>query len=143
MCSGYLKVHIAKKVFQTLNICQNNVIIICLTCYQTTGNSCNRLLDRYTCCHQRHCRCTNTCLRSRSIGFKSLRYCTDRIRELFFTRKYRYQCFLSQCSMSDLTTSRSSGRFCFTNRVRWEIIMMHITFACNILIQSVYFLNFR
>ena len=90
MCSGYFKVHIAKEIFQTLDICQNDVIIICLACYQTTGNTCNRFLDRYTCCHQRHGRCTDTCLRSRSIGLKCLRYSTDCIREFFLARKYRY-----------------------------------------------------
>ena len=42
------------------------------------------MLDRYTCCHKGHGRCTDTCLRSRTVGFKCLRYSTDRIWELFF-----------------------------------------------------------
>ena len=83
MCTCNLKVHISKEIFQALNICQNDVVIICSACYQTTGNTCYRFTDRHTCCHQRHRRCTDTCLRSGTIGFKSLRYCTDCIWELF------------------------------------------------------------
>ena len=33
--TAYLKVHIAEEVFQTLDIGQNDVIVISLTCYQT------------------------------------------------------------------------------------------------------------
>jgi len=81
MCTCNLKVHISEEVFQALDICQNDVIIICSTCYQTTGNTCNRFTDRYTCCHKRHSRCTDTCLRSRTVRFECLRYCTDCVRE--------------------------------------------------------------
>ena len=89
MSSGYLEVHISEEVFKSLDICENNVIIICIACYQTTGNTCYRFFDRYTGCHQRHCGCTDTCLRSRTIGFKCLRYSTDRIWEFLFAWKYR------------------------------------------------------
>ena len=109
MSTGYLKVHIAEEVFQTLDIGQNDVIVIGVTSYQTTGNTCYRSFDRYTCCHQGHTGCTDTCLRSRTVGFKSLRYGTDGIWELFLTRQYRNQRTLCQSSMTDLTTSRSSG----------------------------------
>ena len=81
--TSYLEVHVAEEVFQTLDIGQNNIIIIGLAGYQTTGDTCYRFFDRYTCCHQRHGRCTDTCLRSRSVGFGCLRYGTDRIREFF------------------------------------------------------------
>ena len=50
--TGYLKVHISKEVFQTLNIRQKHEIFICITGYKTTGNTCNHLLNRYTCSHQ-------------------------------------------------------------------------------------------
>ncbi len=137
LCTGYLEIHIAKEIFQSLDIRQNDVIIIRLTGNQTTGNTCNCRLDRYTCCHQGHAGCTDTCLRSGTIGFKGLRYRTDCIWELFLTWQNRYQCTLSQRSMSDLTASRSSGRFRLTYGVAWEVIMMHISLGNRILIQSV------
>ena len=62
MCSGYLEVHISEEVFQSLDICQYKVIIISITCYKSTGDSCYCRFDWYTCCHQSHRRCTYTCL---------------------------------------------------------------------------------
>ena len=137
MCSGYLEVHISEEVFKSLDICQNDIVIICFACYQTAGNTSYRFLDWYTCCHQRHSRCTDTCLRCRTVGFKCLRYSTDRIWEFLFAWKYRNQCSLSKCTMSDFTTSRSSGWFCLTYRVRWEVIVMHISLCSFKLIKSI------
>ena len=50
--TGYLEVHVAEEIFKSLNICQQYIIIICLTGYKTTGNTCYHLLDRNTCSHQ-------------------------------------------------------------------------------------------
>ena len=50
-CTGYLKVHIAKEVLQTLDIGQKYEIIIGLASYQTAGDTCYHLLDRHACCH--------------------------------------------------------------------------------------------
>ena len=44
MGTGYLKVHIAEEVLKTLDIGQNDVIIISVTSYQTTGDTCYRLI---------------------------------------------------------------------------------------------------
>ena len=52
MCSGYLEVHISEEVLKTLDIRKNDIIIVCLSCNQTTGNTCNRFFDRYTGSHQ-------------------------------------------------------------------------------------------
>ena len=35
MCTGNLEVHIAKEVFQTLNICQHQIIFICISRHQS------------------------------------------------------------------------------------------------------------
>ena len=137
MCTCHLEIHIAEEILQTLDIGQNDIIIIGLAGYQTTGDTCYRFFDRYTCCHQRHGRCTDTCLRSRSVGFECLRYGTDRIWEFFLTWQYRNQSFLSQCAMTDLTTSRSTARFCLTYRVGREVIVMHVTFSNLELIQAI------
>ena len=39
--------------------------------------------------------------------------------------------------MTNLTTSRSSGRLCLAYRVGWEVVVMHISLGCFKLIQSV------
>ena len=83
MCTCNLEIHISEEVLKSLDICQYNVIIVCCACNKTTGDTGNRFADRYTCCHKGHGRCTDTCLRSRTVGFKCLRYSTDRIWELF------------------------------------------------------------
>ena len=67
MSSGYLEVHVAKEVLKTLDISKNDIVIICVTCYKTTGNTCNRLLNRYTGSLKRHGGCTDTCLGGRSV----------------------------------------------------------------------------
>ena len=92
MCTCNLKVHIAEEVFKTLDICKYKVIIICFTCHKTTGNTCNLFLNWNTCSHKGQCRCTNRCLRCRTIGFKCFGYCTDCIWEFFCAWKYRNQC---------------------------------------------------
>ena len=46
---------------------------------------------------------------SGTVGLEGLGYGTDCVRELLLTRQYRNQGTLSQCSMADLTTSRSTG----------------------------------
>ena len=143
VCTGYLEVHISEEVFESLNICKYKIIIICITCNQSTWDSGYCSLDRYTCWHQWHRRCTYTCLRSRTIWFKCLRYSTDRIWEFCFAWKYRKQCTLCQCSMSDLTTSRSSGWLCLTYRVWWEVVVVHISLCCLCFIQTIQFLSFR
>ena len=142
MGTGYFKVHVSKEVFQTLDIGKNNVIIVCVTCHKTCGDTCYRLLDRDTCCHQRQSRCTYACLRCGTIGFHGLGYSTDCIRKLFLCRKYRYQGLLCQCSVTDLTTSRTSAGLCLTNRVAREVIMMHISLGCHIDINTIHFLCF-
>ena len=50
--AGNFKVHIAEEIFKTLNICQNQVIIIGITGYQTNGNTSNWCLNRNTGSHQ-------------------------------------------------------------------------------------------
>ena len=135
--AAYLEVHIAEEVFQTLDIGQNDVIIIGVACYQTAGNTSYRSFDRYTCCHQGQSGCTDTCLGGRTIGFHRLRYGTDCIRELFRSRKYRHKRTLRQRTMTDLTASRSSGRFGFAYGVGREVVMVHISLGCLVLIQSV------
>ena len=140
--TSYLKVHVAEEVFETLDIGQYQIIIIGLACYQTAGDTCNRFFDRYTGSHQRHGGCTDTCLRSRTVGLESLGYGTDCVRELLLGRKHRNKGTFCQSSMADLTASRSAGWFRLAYRVGREVVLMHVTFGGLELIQSVQFLCF-
>ncbi len=143
VCTGYLKVHIAKEVFQALDIGQYDIIVICISGHQTTGNTCYRTGNGHTCCHQGHGRCADRCLRCRTIGFKCLRYSTDCIWEYFLAWQYRQQCTLCQCAMSDLTTTRTTAWFGLTYRVGREVIVMHISLRCFIDIQTIDLLYLR
>ena len=62
VCSGYLKVHISKKVFQSLDIGKYDIIIVCVAGYETAGNTRNLFFDRHSGCHKRHGGSTDTCL---------------------------------------------------------------------------------
>ena len=42
MCTCHLEIHIAEEILQTLDIGQNDIIIIGLAGYQTTGDTCYR-----------------------------------------------------------------------------------------------------
>ncbi len=60
--TAYLKVHIAEKVFQTLNIhhCHEAAVV---SCDKTAGNTRNRSLDRHACVHKSKSRAAYRTLR--------------------------------------------------------------------------------
>ena len=35
VCTSHFKVHISEEIFQSLDICKNQIIIVCLSCHQT------------------------------------------------------------------------------------------------------------
>ena len=140
--SCHFKIHISKEVFQPLNICKQHKIIIRFSGNQTTGNTCHHLFNRYTGSHQRHTGCTSGSHGSGSIRLKSLGNGPDCIRELLLTGKYRNQSSFSQSAMTDLSSSGSAGRFGLAYGIGREIIVMHISLAHFILIQSINFLLF-
>ena len=143
MGTGYFKVHVSEEVLKSLDIRKYDIIIICITCYKTTGDTCYHGFDWYTCSHKCHTGCTGRCHGSRTVRLKCLGYRTDCIWEFLLRRKYCNKCFLSKCSVSNLTTSRATGYFCLTYRVCREIILMNISLCCNICIKSINLLYFR
>ena len=48
--TGYLEVHISEEVLETLDICQNNVIVIGISGHKTAGNT-HHSLERYSGSH--------------------------------------------------------------------------------------------
>ena len=140
--SCHLKVHVSEKVFQTLDVGEDQIIIVAVSCHQSYRNTGYRRFDRHTCCHQRQRRCTDASLGCGTIGFHDLRYGTDRIRELFFCRKHRYQCTFCQRSMSDLSSSRTSARSGLSYGIGRKIIVVHVALARLVLIHAVQSLRF-
>ncbi len=134
MRTCHLKVHVAEKVFQPLDVCQHEVIIIRIPGHQAAGNSGNHLLNRYARSHQRHTRCTCGCHGCRAVGLKCLRYGADCIGKFLLGRKHRQQRALCQGSVPYLTPSRAPAGLCLSHRIRREVIMVHITFIYFILI---------
>ena len=141
MSTGNLKVHVTEEIFEALDIGKYKIIIIGITGNKTTGNTCNHILQRNTCCHQGHAGSTGRCHRGRTVGLKGLRNGTNCIRELFLGRKYRKQCTLSKSTMTNFTTSRSTARLGLTYRVGREIILMDITLLSYVRIKSINLLN--
>ena len=52
VCTGNLEVHVSKEILKSLDIGKNDVIIISISGYKTTGNTCDHLLNRNTCSHK-------------------------------------------------------------------------------------------
>lgn len=135
--AGHLEIHITEEIFQSLNICQDKIIVVCISRHKSRRNSCHSRFDRYTRRHQRHTGCTHTGLRRGAVRLKSLRNSADRIGEFFLIRQHRKKRPLCQSAMADLAASRSSGRPRLSYRVGREVIMVHISLGCLRLIQAV------
>ena len=127
-----LKVHIPKEVLKSLNIGQDDVIIIGISGYKSAGNAGNLLLNRNTGSHQGHRRRTNGCLRGGAVRLEGFGDAADRVREIFLGRNHRQKSSLSERAMPDLTASRASGRLCLTDRVGREVILVNIPLLCDI-----------
>ena len=126
--TGYLEVHIAEEILKTLDIGQQN----------DNRRRYHRLPD-----HRRYllpCFLIGTpaairdmqdaqvdAMRGGTVGLEGLGYGTDCVRELLLGRQYRNQGTLCQCSMANLTTSRSAAGFGLSYGVAREIIVMHVT----------------
>ena len=50
--TSHLEIHVPEEIFQSLNIGKQYKIIVCITCYQTAGNTSHHLLDRHAGSHQ-------------------------------------------------------------------------------------------
>ena len=51
VCTGYLEVHVAEEILETLDIREYDVVIIRVARYEAAANAGNRLLDRHTGSH--------------------------------------------------------------------------------------------
>ena len=107
-CTGHLEIHISEEVLKSLNVCEQNEIVIRLACHQAAGDTCNHLLDGNTCCHQGHTGCTGRCHGRRTVGLKGLGYGTDCVREFLLAGQHGNQSSLCQCAVADLTSSGAS-----------------------------------
>ena len=136
MGSGHLEVHVAEEVFQTLDIGQQDKIVIGIARHQTAGNTCNLLLDRNAGCHQCHAACAGRSHGGGTVGFEGLGDRTDGIRELFHARKDRQKGSLSQCTVSDFTAARSSGDLGLTDGVCREVVLVQISLLSDVGIHA-------
>jgi hypothetical protein len=124
VCTGNLEVHVAEEIFETLDIGQQDKIVIGLARDKAAADAGNLLLDRNACCHKSHAGCAGRTHGSGSVGFKSLGYGTDGIREFLDRRKNRNKRFLSKCAMSDLTTAGASRNLGLADGICREIVLM-------------------
>ena len=50
--SAHLKIHIAKEIFQALDVCKHQIIVIRIPGHKTAGNTSHHFLNRHTGSHQ-------------------------------------------------------------------------------------------
>ena len=87
--TGHLEVHVAKEIFQPLDIGQQYKIIVRIACHQTAGNTRHHLFNRHARRHQGHTGRAGGSHGSGTVGLKGFRYGTDRVRELLLGGEYR------------------------------------------------------
>ena len=52
--TGHLEVHIAEEILEALDVGEYDEVIIGISRHQSAGDTCDLLLERYTCCHECH-----------------------------------------------------------------------------------------
>ena len=87
----HLEVHVAEEIFQTLDIGQNQVIVVGLAGHQTAGDSGHHILDRHAGGHQGQSGGTDAGLGGGAVGLHGLRHGADGVGELFLGGKHRHQ----------------------------------------------------
>ena len=139
-CSRYLKVHIAEEILKTLNIGEYQIILVTLSGNQTAGNARNRLSNRHTGSHQGHTGCTGGSHGSGTVGLHRLGNGTNGIGELLYRRKHRNQGLLCEGTVSDFSSSRTSGSLCLSYRISREVVLVKIALLRLKFIHPLYLL---
>ena len=127
-----------KEVFQALDVCKHNIVVVCIAGHQTAGNTGyhGALIG------------TPAAIRDRveaqmlawevepldSMVSDTVRIAYGNSSSLGSTGIKRPLC---QSAMADLAASRSSGRLCLANGEGREVIVVHISLAGLVLIQTV------
>ena len=76
-----------------------------------------------------------------AVALKGFRYAADRIRKLALRRKHRQKRRLSQCAVTDLAASGTSGDTGLTDGIGREIVLVQIALVGRIDIQAVHLLH--
>ena len=128
MCTCYLKVHITEEVLKALNInhCHPTVAL----CDKTAWDTCNRSLNRNTCVHKSKSWTADWTLWSWTVWRKNFRNKAKCIREFFYRRNYRNESSFCKSTVTDFSSSWTSRWSNFTYRVRWEVVVVHISLFC-------------
>ena len=125
------KVHVAKEVFKTLNVGEDDDVIAFLD--KTHCNASDGSLDRHASIHQSEGRATGRSHGRRTVGFHDLGNYANSVRKFFLIRENRQERALSQGTMTDFTTLRCTHTTNLASAVRREVVLMHITLTlCRI-----------
>ena len=125
--TGHFEVHIAEGVFKALNIGKNgNIVVVFNETHRHTGN---RRFNGHTGIHQRQCAGAYAAHGSGTVGSDGFGYETESVREGLVRRNHRNEGFFRQSTVTDFAAAGASHGTGFTDAVRREIIVMHITFG--------------
>ena len=122
--TGNLEVHVAEEVLKTLDIDHGHPALAFGD--QTAGDTGDRSLDRNARVHEGEGGAADRTLRGRTVRGYDLGHESEGIGELFHRGDDRQQRAFCECAVTDLTTTRSSGRTGLADRVAREVVVMHI-----------------
>src|SRR5699024_3710954 len=94
---------------------------------QTAADACNRRLDRNACRHKGKGGAAYGAPGCGAVGGKHFGYYADAVREVIHTQNNGKQRFFSKRDVADLTSARFSGRLCFANAERREVVVVDIS----------------
>ncbi len=121
-----LEIHISEEILLSLDIREDDVFTSRIIEDHTHSNTWNRRRDRDTSIHESECRSTDWAHWARTITGMNFRDDTDCVAEFFYFWEDRHECFFSEVSMADFTTTNSTHHLYLTDWVRREVVVMHV-----------------
>ena len=137
LCAGHLEVHVAEEVFETLDVGEEDEIIVGLACDQTAADACDGLLDRDACSHKGHAGRAGGSHGCGTVGFEGLGDRTDRIGELIDGRQDGHERTLSQSAVSDLAAAGASGDSGLAYGIGREIVVVDIALLGDVGVKAI------
>ena len=122
--SGNLEVHVAKGIFRTEDVGEGDVFAFCVDeAHRNTGD---RRFDRHTGIHERKGRATNGGHRGRTVGGHDLGDGTHRVGPVFERRDHGEHGTLSEGTVADLATLRSTHEAGLASGEGREVVVVEV-----------------
>ena len=122
--TGDFKVHVAEVIFVPEDIGEQRVFFLAFA-YQADADTRDRVGDRHASSHQAERGAAYGSHRGRAVRFEDIGDDSDRVRELFWIRRDRFDTAFGECTVTNLATSRATNGTAFAHGERREVVVQH------------------